>query len=434
MDKKGLLGISPLIVFVLFYLGSALIAGNFTSMPIVVAFMVSVIYAVCITRGLSLPDRVRVFGRGAGTTKIIFMILIFLVAGAFASSAMAMGCIGETVDFILSVLPPQLVYASLFIAGCFISMATGSGIGAIVAVGPIAVGVAEGLGVSMSFMGALVVCSAMFGDNLSFISDTTVVATTTQGCELKDKFRTNIWLVIPASILVVALYIWMGRDVQPVLEEHVVEPLKMLPYLVVLIASVCGVDIFISLLSGTLLCGIEGMIYGDFDFFGWADAMGDGINNMGSLVIMIILASGFMALIKHNGGLEYLVKVCSRFVKGRRSAEFFICLITALMCACTAVNTVAVISISGVVKEISEKFGVAPRRAASLLDTSSCIIQEVIPYSPHLLAAAAFAKISVVTMIPYVYYAYLLAVFVVLSIIFNIPRVKMPTNVLEQAK
>ena len=422
--KSGLLGLSPFLVFLLFFLGGSLIGGSFTAVPVSIAFLVAAIYAVSITKGLSLPDRVRVFGRGAGKTKVMFMVWIFLVAGAFANSASAMGCIHETVNVILKVLPSRFVYASLFVAGCFISLATGSGVGSIVAIGPIAVGVAEASGSSMPLVCAIVVCGAMFGDNLSFISDTTVVATSTQGCQLKDKFRVNLWMALPASLAAISYYLFIGTDLPPVEVAEDINFIKIIPYILVILLSVIGCDVLIVLCLGALTCGILGMATGSFDFFGWLAAMNDGIMGMSDLVIIIILAAGLMALIEHNGGMEYIIRISTKFIRGRRSAEGCIAILTGLVCACTANNTIAIMSVSSIVKEISLKFGVDPRKAASLMDTGACIVQEFIPYSAHLMTAAAFGRVAATDLVPYVYYAYALLFFLIVCVVFRLPRLK----------
>ena len=422
MKHKGFWGIFPLVFFLIFYVTSSVIAGDFTKTPVITAFFLSTILAVCLTRGLSLADRIRIFGRGAGTTKMMFIVWIFLIAGAFAESANQMGCISETANFIVSALPPQYIYVSIFVAGCFISMATGSGLGSIIAVAPIGVEVAQQLGTSMPFMCALVVCSAMFGDNLSFISDTTVVATATQGCELKDKFYTNIWIVVPAMVVLLIIYMIDGQNVPQVEVVSSVQYIKVLPYVVVLAMAIGGADVLLTLSTGAFLCGIEGMALGEYDFYGWMGAVNTGMANMGSLVILVIMSGGFMALIQHNGGIDFLVRVCTKAIRGRRSAEAWICMLTVFMCICTSVNTVAIINVAPVAKSLSERFGLSPKRVASLMDTSSCITQELMPYSTHLLTAAAFGGITAVSLIPYCYYAYLLAGCVILSVIFNIPK------------
>lgn len=424
MTKKGIIAISPLILFLVFYVAAALFAGDFSKVPITVIFLFSSVYAVAITKGLSVPDRGRIFGRGAGATKVMFMVLIFLTAGAFSSCAEAMGCISSTVNIILSVLPARYIYVSIFLAGCLISMATGSGIGSIVALGPIAVGVGEAIGGNLPLLCAIVVCGAMFGDNLSFISDTTVIATSTQGCELKDKFKVNLWIAVPASILVILLYIYLGRYIPEIQMEGTGQFIKLLPYIAVITLSIIGIDVLVVLLSGTALCGVMGIAMHSFDFFGWMSAIDKGLMSMSSIVIIVIFASGLMALISYNGGIDFIVSLCTRFVKSRRSAEFCIAALSGLMCLCTSNNTIAIISISSIVKEISIKYGVDPRKAASLMDSSSCIVLELIPYSAHLLAAGALASISAVTMIPYMFYPPALLFFMILSIVFNIPNLK----------
>lgn len=422
--RKGLLAISPLIFFILFYLTSALITGNFSKIPIVVAFLFASVYALVITRKLKLSEKVMTYCKGAGSPNVLFMIMIFVMAGAFAQCASDMGCISETVNMILKLLPPKLIYASLFIAGCFISIATGSGIGSIVALGPIAVGVAESSSASMPLMCALVVCGAMFGDNLSFISDTTILSTSSQGCELKDKFRTNFLIVLPPAILLTLLYIYLGADLTTTVEIGDVQYLKILPYIAVITMSVCGMNVLLVLLLGVLICGIMGLVGGDFDFLGWLTAIEQGINGMSAFIIIIVLAAGMIAMIEHNGGIAYIVSLCTRFIRGRKSAEACICILTALVCICTANNTVTIISVGDIVRGIAQRYGVAPRKAASLMDISSCVLQELTPYSTHLLVAAGFAGITTLSIIPYVFYAYLLAISLVISVLFNIPRIK----------
>ena len=424
VDKKGLLSVSPLIFFLVFFFSASLIAGDFSKVSVIVSFFFSTIYAVSITKGLSLPDRVRIIGRGAGTTKMMFMVWILICAGAFATSASEMGCVNETVNALLSVLPERYILVSIFITGCFISMATGSGVGSIVALGPIAVGVADTTGCNMSLICAIVVCGAMFGDNLSFISDTTVVATTTQGCEMKDKFYCNAWIAFPAALVTIAILIFIGGETAPVNIDTEINYVKLLPYLLVIVMAMSGVDVLVLLLIGTLVCGVMGMAYGDFDFYGWMQAMEKGMYGMGSLIIVILLAAGMMALITHNGGLEYIARQCKKLIKGRRSAELSISILSALACICTANNTVAIFTIASTAKQISEQYGIDARKTACLMDSSACIIQELIPYSIHLLAAAALGGVAVTSLIPYVYYPIALLVFLILSIIFNIPRLK----------
>lgn len=422
--KKGLVAISPLIVFLAFFAFCAWLGKGFDAVPLIVAFLVATVVAVATTSGLSLSERVHVFGRSAGTNNILFIILIFICAGAFASSAKAMGCIDATVYAVLSLLPERYIFVSIFLTGCIISMATGSGIGSIVALGPIAVGISHAIGGNMEMLCAIVVCGAMFGDNLSFISDTTVIATSTQGCELRDKFKANLWIALPASICTIILLIWLGRDLPEVSVPSDAQWIRVLPYILIIALSVLGVDVLVLLLCGALLCGIMGMLLGDFNFIGWIQAINTGIESMGPLTIMVILAAGLMGLVTHNGGTEFIIRICTRFVHSRLSAEVCIAVLTGLICLCTANNTIAIMTVSTIVKELSTKFGIDPRKAAALMDTSSCIVQELIPYSMHLLAAAAFAGISAASLIPHVYYCYLLLLFMIVAIIFNLPRFK----------
>ncbi len=426
--KKEYVGITPLIFFLIFYLLSSILAGDFARMPIISAFLFASIYAVIITRGYSLPDRVRIYGRGAGTTKVMFMIWIFCIAGAFAQCSASMGCIDDTVNLILSVLPARFIYASIFLAGCAISMATGSGVGSIVAVAPIAVGVAGAIGAPMPLMMAIVVCGAMFGDNLSIISDTTIIATSTQGCRPKDKFTTNLKIVLPAAVLTTLIYIRLGQGVAEVTVSNDYNIWNIIPYAAVLVMAISGVDVLITLVSGVVICGVMGMIMGAFDFFGWMQAITAGIESMGSLIIIVIMAAGLMALIRENGGLDFIVSACTKFVRGRMSAEICICLLSALLTVCTSNNTIAIMSVSSIVRELSEKFGVDPRKAACLMDTSTCVTLELLPYSTHLLTAASFAGLAAITMIPHVYYAFLLGICLILSVIFNFPRFTRPVE------
>ncbi len=428
MMWKRVLGISPLFFFLLLYMGSAFLIGDLSKVPIAVMFLISSVYAIVTTWDIPYKERIRLYCKGAGSSRLMYIIWIFVLAGAFASSAQEMGCIQETVNFILTFLPAQIVYASIFIAGCFISMATGSGMGSIVALCPLAVGVAENVGGNMALMCAVVVCGAMFGDNLSFISDTTILATNSQGCSLKDKFRVNFLIVLPVAFVVLLLFVYQGQGLYMVTQDSVnVNYWKVLPYVIVMCMSICGVDVMMALLFGTLLSGVMGLLMGCFDFGGWLHAVDAGISVMAPMIAIILLASGLICLMKHNGGIDFIVSGCMRFIRGRRTAEASIAILTGLVCASTANNTVSILTVADIVKEISKKYGVDPRRAASLLDTSSCIVQELLPYSTHLLAAASFAGISTISMLPYMYYPLLLIVGVSVAIVFNFPKLK-PLN------
>lgn len=422
MNKNGWLAVSPLLLFLLLLLGSGILSGDFANMPILTAFLAAAVYGVVTTRGIPLQERIRICGRGAGEPGILFIIWILLAAGVFSASASAIGCIDETVRIILGFVPSGLVLVGLFVAGAFLSMATGSGMGTIVAIGPVAVGLSQASGGNLPLMSATVVCGAMFGDNLSFISDTTVVATQTQGCEMKDKFRTNIKIALPAALLAIALYVAVGWGFSYSYEAADIHYIKIIPYVAVIVMAVLGVDVLLSLILGTALCGILGLASGDMDFFQWCKAMSDGMTGMGEMVIIVLLAAGVMALIRHNGGLEFIVSLCTRFVRGRRSAEACICLLVSLVCCATSHNTIAIVSVADVVKDLSRRYGVDPRKAAALLDTSSCVTLELLPYSTHLLCMAGIAGLTASSMLPFVYYAFMLAAMVSLSVLFGLPR------------
>lgn len=418
-NKKGLVGLVPLFFFLLLFIVSAAITGSFDSVPTNFAFFIAAVLSIALTKDLSYKERIREFAHGAGTGKVMYMVMIFLCAGVFASTAEAMGSVNETVNAILRILPSRFLFLGLYVAACTISMATGSGIGSIVAVGPLAVGLIESVGLNAPISCAAVICGAMFGDNLSFISDTTVIATTTQGCELKDKFRANLKLAVPAFLLSVLVYIWLGQELPDIMVKQPVHVMKILPYALVLILSVCGVDVLVLLLIGSVLCLILGLFTNSFDFFGWMGAASDGIAGMGNLALVILMASGMLAMIKYNGGIDCIVNFCLKFVHGRKTAEACIAVLSFLMTVCTANNTIAIISMAPIAKKLSDDYGVDPKRSASLLDTGSCVAQEVIPYSTHLLAIAGLAGISAGSMIPHVYYAYFLGVAVIISIIFS---------------
>jgi len=418
-NKKGLVGLIPLFFFLLLFIISAAITGSFDTLPTNFAFFLSAVLAIALTRDLTYEKRIREFAHGAGTGKVMYMVMIFLCAGVFAATAEAMGSVNETVNAILRFLPPRFLFLGLFLAACTISMATGSGIGSIVAVGPLAVGLIDNAGLNAQISCAAVVCGAMFGDNLSFISDTTVISTTTQGCELKDKFKANIKLSLPAFILSIIVYIILGQGLPDVLAKESVDILKIIPYALVLVLSICGVDVLVLLLSGSVLSLFIGLLTHSFDFFGWMNAASEGIAGMGNLALIILMASGMLAMVKYNGGIDCITNFCLKFVRGRKSAEACIAVLSFLMTICTSNNTIGIISMAPIAKKLSDDYGIEPRRSASLLDVSSCVGLEIIPYSTHLLAIAGLAGISAGSMIPHVYYAYFLGIALSLSIIFG---------------
>ena len=420
--KKGLLALSPIAVFLVAYVVTSLIAGDFYKVPISVAFLITSIYAVCTCRGLPLRERVTLFSRGAGDSNIMLMLWIFILAGAFAASAKEMGAIDATVNLTLHLLPDNLLLSGLFIAACFISLSIGTSVGTVVALTPIAAGIAEATEVTAPFVVAVVVGGAFFGDNLSFISDTTIMATRTQGCRMSDKFRVNSMIVIPAAIIVLLVYIILGAQIHAPQVLPQVEPLKVLPYVVVLVTAVAGLDVMVVLVVGLLLSGIIGIAYGDYDVFGWFTSMGNGILGMSELIIVTLLAGGLMAIIRHGGGIDFLIQRLTSHIHGRRGAELTIGGLVAFTDVCTANNTVAILTIGPIAREIAERYDIDPRKSASLLDTFSCLAQALIPYGAQLLMAASLAALSPVEIIPYLYYPFCMGVCALLAIFFRYPR------------
>ena len=422
MKSKGLIALSPLGVFVILYLVTSIIAGDFYKVPITVAFMISSIYAIAIAKGMPLKERIEVFSRGAASSQMMLMIWIFLLAGAFANSAKMMGSIDATVNVTLHLLPSQMLLAGLFIAACFISISIGTSVGTIVALTPIAVGVAQQTGTDVALITAVVVGGSFFGDNLSFISDTTIVATSTQGCKLSDKFRVNSFIVIPAALIILIVYFFMGSDIQAAHQTNDVEWVKVIPYFIVLITAILGMNVMAVLTLGILLTGCIGILSGSFDSFGWMNAMGEGMIGMGKLIIVTMLAGGMLEMIKQQGGIEFIIERMVKHIHNKRGAELCIGGLVGLVDICTANNTVAIITVGGIAKQIGDRYGVDNKKAASILDTCSCFVQGLIPYGAQLLIAAGLASINPVSIIPYLYYPIAIGIAALLSIVFRYPR------------
>ena len=420
--KKGLLALSPLVVFIVLYLVTSIIAGVFYKVPITVAFLLSSIFAVIVHGGRPLKERIDIFSRGAATGQMMLMIWIFILAGAFANSAKVMGSIDATVNLTLSLLPPQMLLAGLFLAACFISISIGTSVGTIVALTPIAVGVAQQTGSDVAMITAVVVGGSFFGDNLSFISDTTIVATSTQGCRLSDKFRVNSFIVIPAALFILVLYIFLGINVHAPQHIETVEWAKVIPYIVVLVCAILGMNVMAVITLGLLLTGIIGLATGAFDVFGWFQAMGDGIVSMGELIIVTMMAGGMLELIKQQGGIDFIIDRMTRRIHGKRGAEFSIGALVSLVDVCTANNTVAIITVGGIAKQIGDRYGVDNKKAASILDTFSCFVQGLIPYGAQLLMAGGLAALNPVSIIPYLYYPFAIGLAATLAILLRYPK------------
>lgn len=422
INKPNGWALMPLVVFLCLYLVTSLIVNDFYKVPITVAFLVASVYAVATTKGLSLNDRILQYSSGAANKNIMLMLWIFILAGAFAQSAKAMGAIDATVNLTLLLLPDNLLLAGIFLASCFISLSIGTSVGTIVALTPVAAGIAMKTDVSLPFMTALVMGGAFFGDNLSFISDTTIAATRTQGCVMRDKFRVNFLIAVPAALLVFIYYIIYGTQVESASEIHAIEWGKVIPYLIVLGTAIAGMNVTLVLLLGVLSTGIIGCIYGSFDLFGWFASMGEGITGMGELIIITLMAGGMLELIRFNGGVDYILHHLTSHVSNKRGAELSIAALVSLANFCTANNTIAIITVGPLANNIAEQFRVDKRKSASILDTFSCVVQGLIPYGAQMLIAAELTKLSPISIIGYLYYPIILGIVALLSILLRYPK------------
>lgn len=374
------------------------------------------IIAILLSRGMSLRERINVFSRGAGHKDLLLMIWIFVLAGAFASSAKAMGAVDATVNLALQVLPATFLLPGLFLSACVVSLCMGTSVGTIVAFIPIATSLADKTELSLPLMAAAIVGGAFFGDNLSFISDTTIVATQSQGCKQSDKFKYNFLLVLPIAIIVCIIYLLMGSGVSEVVVGKVMW-WKIIPYVAVLLSAACGVNVMLVLLMGNVLTGIVGISDGSYTFEGWTESMSIGIMGMSELILISMMAGGIFALISQQGLMDRIVQEISSRVSSKRGAELSICLLVGIVNALTANNTVAILSVGDITKKISECYNIDPRRSASLLDTTSCAVQGLLPYGAQLLMASSLAGITAMSIIPYLYYPMLIGGMVLLTIV-----------------
>ena len=419
---RGLLALSPVLVLLAVYLLGALLAGDFYRVPIAVAFVAAAIYGLLLLKGHNLQERVGIFSRGAANADIMYMIWIFCLAGIFASSAKAMGAVDATVALTLEVVPREFLPAGIFVAACFVSMAIGTSVGTIVALTPVVTALSSQIGCQTAWMVAIVVGGAFFGDNLSFISDTTIAATQSQGCRMKDKFKTNFTIVLPAAIFTLMLYLFGNQAADEVISQGSVEWFKALPYLMVIILALVGVNVLVVLILGTLVSDVIGLLCGSFTPLHLFTAAGEGLNSMVELILVTLLAGGVMAVVKELGGFEYLIDKLTSKVRSRRGAEAVVALLTALTNFCTANNTIAILTVGPIARDLSLKYGIPARKTASLLDTASCVIQGYLPYGAQLLMAAGLASVSPVEIIPHLYYPFMIGVMVLISIILQLPK------------
>ena len=421
-SRGKIVALLPLVVFLGIYLVGSLLAGDFYKISITIAGMVASIVAVGMTRR-PLSDAISNYSRGATDQNIMLMIWIFVLAGAFAASTKAMGAVDATVALTLRVVPEQFLPAGIFIAACFTSISIGTSVGTIVALTPIASAIAAQTGSPTAWLVAIVVGGALFGDNLSFISDTTIAATRTQGCSMRDKFRTNIKIVTPAAIVTLLIYIISPQEIISYTATEMTSPwYTIVPYLLVLILSAIGTNVLIVLTLGILTSGAIGLACGQMNLLDWFSVMGEGIDSMGQLIIITMMAGGMLEMIRINGGIDFIISRFTSRVNSRRAAEGSIAALVMFADICTANNTVAIISVGSIARQIADRFGISKRRTASLLDTFSCCIQGVLPYGAQLLMAAGLASISPVEIIPHLYYPMIMGGFAVVAILLQWPR------------
>ena len=410
--------LSPLILFLVLYLGTSIILKDFYSVPIAVAFLLSAIYAI-LAPGGTYKERIDAFTKGIGESTVGLMLLIFILSGAFAATAKAMGAVDSTVNMTLQILPPALLLPGVFVASCFISFSIGTSCGTIAALTPVAVGIADAAGISVPLMVGLVVGGTFFGDNLSFISDTTIIATQTQGCRMKDKFLTNIRIVLPCALILVVVYFFIGNNAG--METHLgdYQPVKIIPYLCVIAAALSGMDVILVLILGLFTTALIGVLDESFSPLGWLQEVNNGIMAMAELMLCTLLASGMLAIIRNQGGIQYIIEKITRHINGRRGAELSLAMLVVFVNICTANNTVAIITVGSIARDIAQKFGVDPRRSASILDTMSCFAQGLLPYGAQALIAAGLASVNPAHIIPFLWYPMMIGVAVVLSILFR---------------
>ena len=431
-NKKGLLALSPLFLLIvmitLFTVHSVKSQGDGDNLSLTVAFMIASIYAVAISGGLPIKKRIDTYSRGAGASNLMLMLWIYVLAGAFAASAKAMGAVDATVNLALNILPASMILPGLFLAACFISLSIGTSVGTVVALVPIAAGLANSVDANLGLTVAVIVGGAYFGDNLSFISDTTVVATQTQECRMSDKFRINSLIVIPAAVVILIVYAIMGAGTKAPTQVGDVDFVKVIPYLLVLITAIAGMNVMAVLTMGTLLCGSIGIIEnmlgipGAYNLYGWFSAMGNGVIGMGELIIIAMMAGGMLETIRENGGINYIINKITAHVNSKRGAELSIAALVSFVNICTANNTVAILTVGNISKKIGDKFGVDNRKAASILDTFSCTVQGLIPYGVQMLLAAGLAHISPINILPYLFYPMAIGIAALLAILFRYPK------------
>ncbi len=421
-ERGNLLALLPLIIFVSLFLGAGIISGDFYAFPVLVSIIIASVVGLLMNRKETLTAKIERFAKGAGHPDIMIMVFIFLLAGAFSGVAEKMGAVDSTVNFALSVLPGNLIIVGLFIIAAFISLSMGTSMGTIAALAPIGVGISSGTDISMPLAMATVIGGAMFGDNLSFISDTTIAAVRTQKTEMKDKFKVNFFIVLPAAIVTIVILLFLTMGNQSTVGAESFNWIKILPYLGVIIGALAGLNVFVVLLGGIVLAGIIGFIDGSFTPASYFGSVADGMTGMAEIVILSVLIGGVVELIRHNGGIQALLYHATRKIKSPQGAQLATAGLVSSTNLCTANNTISIIIAGPLAKTISENYGVDARKSASILDIFSCSVQGLIPYGAQALLVAEVAGISPISIIPYAFYPVLIAVCGLIAIRFALPK------------
>ncbi len=422
-EKKGnAWALLPFAVFLILFIGTGAVTGDFYAFPVIVAIAISGAVALAMNRKESFAQKVDIFCKGAGNANIMLMVVIFLLAGAFSATAKGMGAVDSTVNLALSVVPQNLLMIGMFVIACFISLSMGTSMGTIVALAPIGLGISEQTDISLPLSMAAVIGGAMFGDNLSFISDTTISAVRSQNTQMKDKFKVNFWIVLPAAVVTCVLLgiLTMGETAQITQESY--NWVKILPYLLVIITALIGINVFIVLSLGIVFAGTVGLIDGSYTFMGVVQSIGEGMAGMYEIAFLAILIAGMVEVIKHNGGIDFLLRLVTSKIKSKKGAELGIAGLVGLTDLSTANNTIAIIITGPLAKDISEQYEIDPRKSASILDIFSCSIQGLIPYGGQVLAATAVAGISPLAILPYSFYPVLIGICGIIAILIGYPN------------
>lgn len=424
MKKANPWALIPFVVFLILFIGSGIITGDFYTFPVIVAITISAGVALAMNRKESLTKKVDIFCKGAGNPNVMLMVVIFLLAGAFSEVAKGMGAVESTVNLTLSLIPQNLLVVGLFVIACFISLSMGTSVGTIVALAPIGVGISEQTDFSMALVMGAIVGGSMFGDNLSFISDTTITAVRTQGAEMKDKFKVNFWIVLPAAIVtcIILGFLTLGESGQ--VEHLSYSWIKIIPYILVIVFALIGINVFLVLVLGIVLAGAVGLLDGSYHFLSLIQQIGDGMAGMYEISFLAILIAGMVEVIKFNGGIDFLLQLATRRIKSKRGAEFSIAGLVSLTDLSTANNTISILITGPLAKNIADKYGIEPKKSASILDLFSSSIQGLLPYGAQFLAAATVAGISPISIIPYCIYPIIVGICGVIAILIGYPKAK----------